>query len=97
MGFYIGDATYRYPIIIDWGSASSLYVMPSFFLRQIDVELFGMAATLLDRKQPLLSPGGALTLRFAWYRLPLAIRGQLARRLTYDPANVAFVSFGAEL
>ncbi len=96
-GVAVADAAYRYPIIIDWGSASSLYVLPSFFLRQIDVELFGMAASLLDRRDPLLSFGGALTLRFAWYRLPLAVRGQLARRLTYDPANVAFVTVGLEL
>jgi hypothetical protein len=96
-GIVIGDATYRYPIIVDWGSASSLYLLPSFFLRQIDIELFGMAASLIDRRQLLSSVGSALTLRFAWYRLPLAIRGQIARRLSYDIANSAFVTVGLEL
>lgn len=95
-GIAVADGTYRYPFIIDWGSASSLYLMPSFFLRQIDLELFGMAATLLDRKQLLASVGSALAFRFAWYRLPLSIRGQIARRLSYDIANTAFVSIGLE-
>lgn len=90
------DATFRHPIIIDWGSASSLYVLPSFFLRQIDLEVFGMGASLLDRRELLLSAGSALALRFAWYRLPLAIRGQYARRLSYDLANVAFVTIAVD-
>lgn len=96
-GVAILDATYRYPIILDWGSASSLYVLPAFFLRQIDVEIFGTGASLLDRQEALLfSAGGALNLRFAWYRVPITIRGQLARRLSYDERNVGFVSIAVE-
>jgi len=95
-GVAVTDATYRYPLIIDWGSASSLYLFPAFFFRQIDLELFGTSAWLLDRRQQLLSTGAALNLRFAWYRLPLSIRGQLARRFLVDERNVAFVSIALE-
>ena len=42
---FIASADYRYPIIIDRGMASTVWILPSSFLRQVDLELFGSAAT----------------------------------------------------
>ena len=47
---FIAEATYRYPLIIDRGTASTLWLLPSSFLRQIDFELFGSAATECPRR-----------------------------------------------
>lgn len=95
-GLGVVDATYRYPIILDWGSASSLWLLPSFFVRQLDLELFGMGASLLDRRELLASTGASATLRTAFYRVPLSLGAQLARRLTYDERWVGFVTITAE-
>lgn len=95
-GVGVVDATYRYPIIIDWGSASSLWLLPAFFLRQIDLEVFGMGASLLDGSRPLASTGGAVSFRFAFYRAPLSIGAQIARRLTYDERWVGFFTIGSD-
>ena len=37
----IAGLRYRAPIIIDYGWASFLWLFPSFFIRQIDLDLFG--------------------------------------------------------
>jgi len=96
-GVGVVDATYRYPIIVDWGSASSLWLLPAFFLRQIDLEVFGMAASLLDGSRPLASTGASASLRFSFYRTPLSIGAQIARRLTYDERWVGFGSIGFDI
>jgi hypothetical protein len=40
----VANARYRYSFIIDRGFASTLYLLPSLFFRQVDVEVFGAAA-----------------------------------------------------
>jgi hypothetical protein len=40
----LGQLRYRYSFIIDKGFMSLLYLFPSIFFRQVDVELFGSAA-----------------------------------------------------
>lgn len=45
---FIGDLSYRYPFIVDWGTASTFGVLPSFFLQQLDLGLFATAATTGD-------------------------------------------------
>jgi len=37
----IAGARYRAPIIVDYGWASFLWILPSFFVRQADIEVFG--------------------------------------------------------
>ncbi len=91
---------YRYPLIIDAGVASSLGFLPSFFVRQIDLALFGLAATT-DTERPKdfarLVAGGALTLSTRFYYVPLSVRYQLAQRFTDDKALQHTVALGVGL
>lgn len=93
----IGDVRYRYPFIIDRGFASTLWLFPALFFRQIDVELFAAAA--LDQIQDLdqrlhAAAGGAVSLDLSLWVLPLTVRYQIARRLTDDEALVQDVGLG---
>jgi hypothetical protein len=94
----IASATYRYPIIIDRGSASTVWILPSSFLRQIDLEAFGSAAT--DTRSGAghnhVVGGAAVTLAMALWRIPLSLTYQLARRLEDDDALVQIVALGAQ-
>jgi hypothetical protein len=99
------DATYTYPIILDHGFATTLYLLPAFFLRQIDVELFGAAAIdygepyarriplpdeptlpMVERKRFHGAAGGALTLHTVFWRVPVDLKYQIARRFADDHA-----------
>jgi hypothetical protein len=93
----IGDLRYRYPFIIDRGFASTLWLFPALFFRQIDVELFAAAA--LDQIEDLdqrlhAAAGGAVSLDLSLWLLPLTVRYQIARRLTDDEALVQDVGLG---
>ena len=93
----IGDLTYRHPIIIDRGFASTLWLFPSLFARQLDLELFAAAALddIDDLDQRLhAAAGGSLALKLAFWRLPLTLRYQVARRLTDDQAVVQELGLG---
>jgi hypothetical protein len=84
----IADATYRYPFIIDRGTASTLGLLPAFFVRQIDFELFAAGAADATNNRRHLAVGGALTLNLALWVIPLNFQYQLARRTTDDQALV---------
>ena len=79
-----GEAAYRFPVIIDRGTASSLSFLPSTFLRELAIEPFGSGATLLDDSDPAWAVGGSLDVGVAFWLLPLNLRFQLARRLSDD-------------
>ena len=91
---FIADAAYRYPFIIDWGSASTLGVLPAFFARQIDFELFGSAATNARNGSRHMALGGALTLNVALWVIPFNFQYQVARRTTDDHGLVHLVTLG---
>lgn len=96
----IVDVRYRYPIIIDRGTATSLWLLPSFFLSQIDVELFASgAAEDIERirQRGHLAAGGAVTVRFTWWLLPFALQYQLAQRLSDDRALQHLVTFSTDV
>jgi hypothetical protein len=78
----IVGARYRYSFIIDRGSASLFYVMPSFFVRQIDVEGFAEGARLNNPFVPLhRSAGAAIFLRTTIGQvLPITLFYQFAGR-----------------
>ena len=90
----IAQATYRLPFIIDYGWASTLWLLPSLFVRQIDLDLFGDAATEGQNGARHTAAGGALTLRLAMWVVPFAVQYQLARRFTDDQALVHLVVLG---
>lgn len=94
----IGELTYRYPLLINRGFASTAWLFPSWFFRQIDLELFAVAASdtttdLSDRGHA--AAGGALVLSTVVWRAPLLVRYQLAQRLTDDEALVHTIGLGA--
>jgi hypothetical protein len=91
---FVAEGSYRYPFIIDRGSASTLGLLPAFFLRQLDLELFGVAAADGRSGNRHLAAGGALTLRFAIWVIPIGLQYQLARRLTDDQGLVHLILLG---
>lgn len=85
----IAGVRYRAPIIVDHGWASFLWILPSFFIRQADLEVFGEWAktwTSASASGPATSAdhrtvGGALYLRTLWgSAVPLSFYYQFAVR-----------------
>lgn len=93
---FIADLTYRYPFIIDWGSASTFLVLPSFFLQQLDLNLFATGAMTGDAGDRHASAGGSLTAYFLFGPAALSVRYQASRRLTDDKGVVMFVMLGTQ-
>ncbi|MHB8877596.1 MAG: hypothetical protein ACYC8T_28225 [Myxococcaceae bacterium] len=92
----IGTARYRYPFVIDHGWASTFYVLPSFLLRQVDVELFGSAAyTDNPHSSTLRAAGGAVFVRLAISYVPLSLYYQVAVR--FDEGLPVLHLFGLAL
>jgi len=58
----IGSARYRYRFIVDKGFASTLWLFPSLFLRQVDLDVFGSAA-VTDKGQWMRAVGASLAVR----------------------------------
>jgi hypothetical protein len=87
----IAEAEYFHPFIIDWGTASTFAILPAFFLRQIDLELFGTAATSA-RGYLHAAAGGSLSLRMALWTVPISVTYQIARRLEDDHALVQLLA-----
>jgi hypothetical protein len=91
----LGEISWRYPLIIDEGRAS-LWFLPAAFLRQLDLELF--AAGAIDKAQDKhYAVGAAFTLHLQFFRIPLAVTYQIARRLVDDKALTQFVGVGPDL
>jgi hypothetical protein len=91
---FIADATYRFPLIIDRGTASTLGILPSFFFSQLDLRLFGTGATSSLTGERHLALGGSLTAELSLWIVPLSVQYQLARRMTDDRALVHLVTLG---
>jgi hypothetical protein len=92
----IASANYRYPIIIDRGLASTAWILPSSFVRQVDLELFGSAATDAHGGPAHAVGGTAATLELALWRLPLSLTYQIARRVEDDHALVQILALSAQ-
>jgi hypothetical protein len=91
----IADLTYRYPLIIDRGTASTFWIGPAAFVRELDLELFGAGA--VDQQNELhAAVGGALTLSLAIWRVPLSLVYQVSRRLRDDDATVQLLGLGVQ-
>jgi len=94
----ITEAGYTYPIILDRGSATSLYFLPAIMLRQIDIDLFYSGAHLLENgREAAHAVGGALVFHLNVWNFPPALVYQLTRRLSYDEAWATFFTVKADL
>ena len=88
------NARYRYSFIIDRGFASLLYIFPSIFFRQIDVEGFGAAA--FTEAQSAKSAGAAISFRASLGGfIPISLTYQFAWRFDFNlpPLHVIGFSF----
>jgi hypothetical protein len=94
----IGDATYTYPFIIDWGTASTLKLLPSIFVRQLNLDLFFTAAAFLeDDSDESFATGASLELETSFWLVPLSFELQATRRLSLDEDYALyFVIHGGE-
>ncbi len=91
----IGSAQYRYRFIIDYGWASTLYLLPSLFVNQLEVEAFGSWART-DFRNNLRAAGGAARLQLTIGSLvPLGIYYQYAQRFDrgLGPLHLVGLSF----
>ncbi len=88
------NGRYRYSFIIDRGFASLLYIFPSIFFRQVDVEAFGAAA--ITESQVARSAGAAISFRTSIGGfIPVSLTYQFAWRFDFGlpPLHVVGVSF----
>jgi hypothetical protein len=92
----IGDVWWRYPLIIDRGTAATLWILPASFVRELDFELFAAAA--VDQRQDVhAAAGAAVTLQLQVLRIPLAVIYQIARRVRDDDAVTQLIGLGLGL
>ncbi len=82
--FAAASASYTYPFIIDHGWASLLYLFPAFFVRQVDLELFGEMAWLWPGTIKRRSAGLAIYLRMDVGALPLSLFAEGTWRFDAD-------------
>jgi hypothetical protein len=91
----IGSAHYRYRFIIDYGWASTLYLLPSLFVSQFELQGFGSWA-ITDFEDHHRAVGGAAQLRFTLGQLiPLGLYYQYAHRFDHglDPLHLVGLAF----
>lgn len=91
----LGELSWKYPLIIDEGLASTWF-LPATFLRQLDLELFG-AGAIDDQREAHYAIGVATTLRLQFLRIPLLVTYQIARRLVDDEALTQLVGVGLDI
>jgi hypothetical protein len=95
-GVGIATARYRYSVIIDRGTASILWLFPSFFARQLDLEAFGSGA-LTVQGEWLRAAGGALSFRFnVMDVVPITLTYQYAWRFDFGRGGLHTVSLSLE-
>ncbi|HEX5064253.1 MAG TPA: hypothetical protein VFV99_32990 [Kofleriaceae bacterium] len=92
----LGEVSWKYPLIIDRGTAASLFVLPASFLRQLDLELFASGA-IVDASDRHYAVGAATTLHIQFLRIPLVVMYQIARRLTDDEALTHLIAIGPDI
>jgi len=95
----IVEAHVRVPWIHDLGSATSLYFLPAFFQRELDLELFASGAideTMNVRTQHAAA-GVSITISAIVFHVPVLLTYQIARRLRDDDAWTQLVGFGPGL
>jgi hypothetical protein len=95
-GVGLAGARYRYSFIIDRGTASILWIFPSFFARQVDVEAFGSGALTLQGEW-LRAAGAAASFRFTLMdAIPVSLSYQFAWRFDFTRGGLHTVSLALE-
>jgi len=90
----VGTATYRYRFIIDHGWASTLWLLPSLFISNLEVEAFGAFART-DLRDNHGATGGAATLQFTLGQaVPLSLFYQYAHRFEDGLGDLHLFGFG---
>jgi hypothetical protein len=91
----IAQARYRYPLIIDRGFASVLYLLPSLFFREVVLEAFGSAAyTDEPATRWQRAAGAAVSLRTVLgSTVPLTLSYQFSYRFDYRLPPLHALSF----
>jgi hypothetical protein len=93
-----GELRYRAPFIFDVGNASSLGVLPSTFLRQMNWELFATGGVLWSGTHEYLAAlGSSLSIDVVFWTVPIRLTGQLAKRLQQDRGVNALLLLGLGL
>ncbi|HYO66521.1 MAG TPA: hypothetical protein VEU33_10590, partial [Archangium sp.] len=89
----IAQARYRYRVIIDYGWTSFFWLLPSFFISQVELEAFGSWART-DMRDNHRAAGGALYLRTTFGQaVPLSLFYQYARRFDDGLGDLHLVGF----
>lgn len=94
----VGLARYRASIIVDRGFASLLYLLPSLFLRQVDLEAF-FSAAVTDQPQArwLRALGGAVLVRLVVAGMvPVTLGYQVSVRFDAPVPPLHIWAFGFE-
>ncbi len=92
------EAEYGYAFPIDYGWASTLFVLPSLFIRGVDVQVFGSAAFTDNPSAPqMTAAGAAVFLRMAMMQsVPLSLYYQLAARFDFGLGPLHVVGLSVE-
>ncbi|MBX5480434.1 MAG: hypothetical protein IRZ16_01095 [Myxococcaceae bacterium] len=79
------DARYRYPFPIDWGTTSTFWIFPSFFLSQVETEaFFSGAATDAPSRALHGAVGGAVRVRLL-FGSALSVSAYYQAAWRFDP------------
>ena len=90
----IGSATYRYRVPIDYGWASTLWVLPSLFVSDFEVEGFGSLARV-DNRNNLGAVGASASLSLTFGQaIPVSLFYQYAYRFERGLNDLHLVGFG---
>jgi hypothetical protein len=93
---FIAELSYRYPLIVDRGATSTLWVLPSSFVRQLTLQLFASAASDAHGGSPHAAGGAQLRLALALWRVPFSVIYQIARRVEDDHALVQILALSLD-
>ncbi|NTX53598.1 hypothetical protein [Myxococcus sp. CA039A] len=90
----IGGATYRYRIIVDHGWASTLWLLPSLFVRNFEMDVFATLART-DNRDNHGAFGAAMSIQFTMGQaVPFSLFYQFARRYDDGLGDLHLVGIG---
>ncbi len=90
----IGSATYQYRVPIDYGWASTLWLFPSFFVRELGFDAFGALART-DGRAHHAAVGGSASLRLTFGQaVPVSLYYQYAYRFEPGLDHLHLIGLG---